>query len=71
MLIPDGETKKIIEKIFDMIKQQFEQIGLFNLILNLCCKNFYFSTKLFDITIEKISSFNFNTWFIIFISSYS
>jgi len=36
MLIPDGETKKIVEKIFDMIKQQFEQIGLFNLILNLC-----------------------------------
>jgi len=36
MIIPDGETKKILEKIFEIIKQQFEQIGLFNLILNLC-----------------------------------
>jgi hypothetical protein len=30
MLIPDNENKKIIETIFDMIKQQFEQIGLIN-----------------------------------------
>jgi len=27
MLIPDDESKKVIENIFDMIKQQFEQIG--------------------------------------------
>lgn len=30
MLIPDSESKKLIDKIFDMIKQQFEQIGLFS-----------------------------------------
>ena len=30
MLIPDNESKKIIETIFDMIKQQFEQKGLIN-----------------------------------------
>ncbi len=30
MLIPDNESKKIIETIFDMIKQQFEQKGCMN-----------------------------------------
>jgi hypothetical protein len=28
MLIPDQESRKMIEKFFDMIKQQFEQLGL-------------------------------------------
>lgn len=28
MLIPDTETKNILQTIFDMIKQEFEQIGL-------------------------------------------
>ncbi len=29
MIIPDTETKKILETIFELIKQQFEQIGLY------------------------------------------
>jgi hypothetical protein len=33
MLIPNAESKKIGDKIFEMIKQQFEEIGWFNLIL--------------------------------------
>ncbi len=30
MLIPDTECKKIIETIFELFKQEFEQIGLFD-----------------------------------------
>lgn len=68
MLIPDNESKATLQKIFDTMKQQFEQIGsIYQNKTYFKYLFYYFSTKRFHITSKKTSSFNTYSWLIIFI----